>query len=130
MRARARALLAEEGGDGEAPAGPASPPRLPLRLPTPLALLSPRHHLRRTARAPVHARASACHLTSLARFLARLLSRSVQFFAPFGEIVSCRIMVERESGLSRGFGVVSIQHPESAERAIVNLTGESRGAAC
>jgi CUG-BP- and ETR3-like factor len=52
----------------------------------------------------------------------------VQFFAPFGEIVSCRIMVERESGLSRGF--VSFQHPESAERAIVNLNGELRGAAC
>ena len=54
----------------------------------------------------------------------------MQFFAPFGEIVSCRIMVERESGLSRGFGFVSFQHPESAERAIVNLNGESRGAAC
>jgi hypothetical protein len=78
----------------------------------------------------VHAHAAACLLTSLARFLARLLSCSVQFFAPFGEIVSCRIMVERESGLSRGFGFVSFQHPESAERAIVNLNGELRGAAC
>ena len=44
-------------------------------------------------------------------------------FQPFGNLLSVRIMVERDSGRSRGFGFVSYDSPESAAMAIKELNG-------
>lgn len=44
-------------------------------------------------------------------------------FCPYGNLLSVRIMVERETGRSRGFGFVSYDSPESAAMAIKELNG-------
>jgi hypothetical protein len=44
-------------------------------------------------------------------------------FSNFGEILSCRIMVEAKTQLSRGFGFVSYDNAESAKNAISGLDG-------
>jgi CUG-BP- and ETR3-like factor len=44
-------------------------------------------------------------------------------FCIYGNLLSVRIMVEKESGRSRGFGFVSYDNPESAALAIKNLNG-------
>jgi hypothetical protein len=44
-------------------------------------------------------------------------------FCMYGNLLSVRIMVEKESGRSRGFGFVSYDNPESAALAIKNLNG-------
>jgi RNA recognition motif. (a.k.a. RRM, RBD, or RNP domain) len=44
-------------------------------------------------------------------------------FLPFGNLLSVRIMVERETGRSRGFGFVSYDTPEAAAMAIKELNG-------
>lgn len=46
-----------------------------------------------------------------------------QLFSPYGNLLSVRIMVEKESGRSRGFGFVSYDSPESAALAIKELNG-------
>ncbi len=48
-------------------------------------------------------------------------------FAPFGNVVSARIMVERDTGRSRGFGFVSFDNSESADAAIRQLDGFTIG---
>eukprot|EP00753_Platysulcus_tardus_P020673 PLAT8328.2.p2 GENE.PLAT8328.2~~PLAT8328.2.p2 ORF type:complete len:320 (+),score=74.87 PLAT8328.2:64-1023(+) len=50
-------------------------------------------------------------------------SHLYSFFTPFGTIISARIMVERESGRSRGFGFVSYDDPVSAAAAIAAMNG-------
>ena len=44
-------------------------------------------------------------------------------FCPYGNLLSVRIMVERDTGRSRGFGFVSYDNPESAAMAIKDLNG-------
>jgi RNA recognition motif-containing protein len=44
-------------------------------------------------------------------------------FSPFGNLLSVRIMVEKESGRSRGFGFVSYDSPDAAAIAIKELNG-------
>jgi CUG-BP- and ETR3-like factor len=44
-------------------------------------------------------------------------------FMPYGNLLSVRIMVERETGRSRGFGFVSYDSAESAALAIKELNG-------
>jgi RNA recognition motif. (a.k.a. RRM, RBD, or RNP domain) len=44
-------------------------------------------------------------------------------FLPYGNLLSVRIMVERDSGRSRGFGFVSYDSAESAAMAIKELNG-------
>lgn len=44
-------------------------------------------------------------------------------FSPYGNVVSTRIMVERDTGRSRGFGFVSFDNPEAADAAIRALDG-------
>lgn len=46
-----------------------------------------------------------------------------QLFEPYGSLLSVRIMVEKDTGRSRGFGFVSYDSPESAALAIKALNG-------
>jgi len=46
-----------------------------------------------------------------------------QLFCPYGVLLSVRIMVEKDSGRSRGFGFVSYNTPEAAALAIKELNG-------
>lgn len=45
------------------------------------------------------------------------------YFATFGNVISARIMVEKETGRSRGFGFVSYDNAASAEAAIKGMNG-------
>lgn len=46
-----------------------------------------------------------------------------QLFCPYGNLLSVRIMVEKDTGRSRGFGFVSYDSPASAALAIKELNG-------
>jgi RNA recognition motif. (a.k.a. RRM, RBD, or RNP domain) len=46
-----------------------------------------------------------------------------QLFYPYGNLLSVRIMVEKDSGRSRGFGFVSYDSPDAAALAIKELNG-------
>lgn len=50
-----------------------------------------------------------------------------QLFCPYGNLLSVRIMVEKDTGRSRGFGFVSYDSPESAALAIKELNGFAIG---
>jgi len=50
-----------------------------------------------------------------------------EMFAPFGNLLSVRIMVEKDTGRSRGFGFVSYDLPECAAAAIQALNGHIVG---
>lgn len=45
-------------------------------------------------------------------------------FAPFGEVVSATLVVDRMSGQSRGFGFVEFATPAEAQRAIDGMSGQ------
>ena len=44
-------------------------------------------------------------------------------FAEFGEVVDVKLMTERETGRSRGFGFVELATPEAASKAIEQMNG-------
>ena len=44
-------------------------------------------------------------------------------FAPFGEVISARVMSDRETGRSRGFGFVEMEQ-SAARNAISELNGK------
>ena len=46
-------------------------------------------------------------------------------FAAFGNIISARIMTDRETGRSRGFGFVSYDNSQSAHTAMRSMNGFS-----
>lgn len=46
-----------------------------------------------------------------------------ELFAQFGEITSARIINDRETGRSRGFGFVEMPNDEEAEKAIEAVNG-------
>lgn len=48
------------------------------------------------------------------------------FFAPLGEVKSTRIITDRETGRSRGFGFVEV-NDEDAERVISATNGRNLG---
>lgn len=50
-----------------------------------------------------------------------------QLFCPYGNLLSVRIMVEKDTGRSRGFGFVSYDSPDSAALAIKELNGFAIG---
>lgn len=45
------------------------------------------------------------------------------FFAPYGEVTSAKIINDRETGNSRGFGFVEMSDDEAAKKAIDELNG-------
>ena len=47
-------------------------------------------------------------------------------FAQYGKIISAKVMVS-EDGKSRGFGFVSFEEPEGAEKAVENINGTELG---
>ena len=44
-----------------------------------------------------------------------------EFFTPYGEVTSARIITDRETGKSRGFGFVEMSDDEAAKKAISEL---------
>lgn len=44
-----------------------------------------------------------------------------EFFAPYGEVTSAKIITDRETGRSRGFGFVEMADDEAAKKAIAGL---------
>lgn len=44
-------------------------------------------------------------------------------FAPFGNVISARVYVDKTTGLSKGFGFVSYDNPISAQNAIASMNG-------
>ena len=50
-----------------------------------------------------------------------------QLFHPYGEIARVRIMTDRETGRSRGFGFVEMPNGSEAQAAIAGLNGTSLG---
>ena len=50
-----------------------------------------------------------------------------QLFHPYGEIASVRIMTDRETGRSRGFGFVEMPDAIQAQAAITGLNGTALG---
>jgi RNA recognition motif-containing protein len=47
------------------------------------------------------------------------------FFTPFGEVSSAKVIVDRETGRSRGFGFVEMNDSTAARTAISQLEGGS-----
>jgi cold-inducible RNA-binding protein len=50
-----------------------------------------------------------------------------ELFHPYGEIASIRIMTDRDTGRSRGFGFVEMPDATAAQAAIDELNGTSLG---
>ena len=48
-------------------------------------------------------------------------------FATFGEVSSVKILMDRETGRSRGFGFVEMPNQGEAETAITQLNGKDLG---
>jgi RNA recognition motif-containing protein len=48
-------------------------------------------------------------------------------FAQFGEVSSAKILMDRETGRSRGFGFVEMPNQSEGEAAISNLNGKDLG---
>ena len=48
-------------------------------------------------------------------------------FSVFGEVASARIVMDRESGRSKGFGFVEMNNEEEAKQAIEALNGKEIG---
>jgi RNA recognition motif-containing protein len=48
-----------------------------------------------------------------------------EFFAPYGEVTSAKIINDRESGRSRGFGFVEMSDDAASKKAIAELDGAS-----
>lgn len=48
-------------------------------------------------------------------------------FAPFGAVENARIVTDRETGRSRGYGFVDMTNDEEAKKAIAELNGYGYG---
>ena len=47
-----------------------------------------------------------------------------QMFSEFGEVTSAKIVIDRETGRSKGFGFVEMADEEGADRAIQSLNDQ------
>jgi RNA recognition motif-containing protein len=47
-----------------------------------------------------------------------------ELFSPFGEVQQVRIMTDRDTGKSRGFGFVQMAEDDDAAKAIASLNGK------
>lgn len=45
-------------------------------------------------------------------------------FAQFGDIVESKVIMDRETGRSRGFGFVTFKDAEAAKKAIAEMNGQ------
>ena len=45
------------------------------------------------------------------------------FFAPYGEVTSAKVITNRETGRSRGFGFVEMSDEAASQKAIAELDG-------
>ena len=50
-----------------------------------------------------------------------------EMFTPFGEITSARVMTDKFTGRSRGFGFVEFANEEDAAKAVAALDGSDLG---
>ena len=50
-----------------------------------------------------------------------------QLFTPYGQVGEANVVVDRDSGQSKGFGFVDMQDDPAARRAIAELNGMSMG---
>ena len=48
-------------------------------------------------------------------------------FADFGDVTSVKILTDRETGRSRGFGFVEMPNQAEGEAAVANLNGKDVG---
>jgi RNA recognition motif-containing protein len=48
-----------------------------------------------------------------------------EFFTPYGEVTSAKIITDRETGRSRGFGFVEMSDDSAAQKAITELNDAS-----
>lgn len=48
-------------------------------------------------------------------------------FAAYGEVSSVKILMDRETGRSRGFGFVEMPNQQEAEAAVAQLNGKDVG---
>jgi len=48
-----------------------------------------------------------------------------QFFTPFGEVTSAKIIMDKMSNQSRGFGFVEMSNDEASRKAIEELNGST-----
>ncbi len=46
-------------------------------------------------------------------------------FEQFGEVTEAKVITERDTGRSRGFGFVTFSDPAAADEAIENMNGQS-----
>jgi RNA recognition motif-containing protein len=46
-----------------------------------------------------------------------------EFFTPYGEVTSAKVITERETGRSRGFGFVEMSDEAASQKAIEELNG-------
>jgi cold-inducible RNA-binding protein len=54
-------------------------------------------------------------------------SQLAQIFASYGEVASAKVISDRETGRSKGFGFVEMQDDTAAKRAIEELQGAELG---
>jgi RNA recognition motif-containing protein len=62
----------------------------------------------------------------LIRNLARITTEQdvINLFEPFGEIQSCTVVMDKSSGVSKGFGFIEMPKSGDAKAAIKNLNGK------
>jgi RNA recognition motif-containing protein len=46
-----------------------------------------------------------------------------EFFTPYGEVTSAKVITDRETGKSRGFGFVEMSDEAASKKAIAELNG-------